>query len=497
MVLSALAAAGFAVSEVGVGDGRFALSVRSRLGAEPGRPFSWLLDFTPGAVSTLHENNTLHSSQWRTLEDGDVEDVVASPGLTLLGQFVYTGDGARAYSTLSFGEMAAANGEGAYVCSDRLGLGEIPDACVSQARGHSVTCDTTGCWTSGILGEATTVWLRIQPGLVSPVCEVSVSIGGPEGPRVCGVLSTEIRSGHMVYDVGLGSVNAKLSLWLGSQGHGQVYVRTGAENPVELAGLAVFLSVAFVLWCEQTKHITALAEATISRAAGAPLPKEGVVLVARLLPHKARASTDPVFFGDVVSTVAFAMTLLAARHGSAPLGTEITAVLPESYVSTLSFLGVSVAWIATSVSAFVFWLARFTCDLEGWERTKPKTIAAWMLVARCSLEAACLIGVHQLLPSSELGEFPRVIGLFFGLVVMVLCTRDLLLVLQLDRRREAALLAILWAMLFQYASFAMILPAVVASSAVPLQQAVVYASTLGVQAAGAGMLSGMRKLSLW
>lgn len=474
-----LAVAGFALKEVSIGDQNVALmTADTRLGRAPGRAFPFLLNFGAGANSTVHVSNAAYSTEWKAAPPSDV---VSSRSLALRGTFVeatVVRSGPLAIgdvATLAFDDFVGP--AGAHVCNMEVDVGRLPPGCLGKS--HEVACAADGCWLRVDIAGSPGAHAKLQDTVRAPRCEVPARLGSRD---VCvEPAGWQRRDGkeQLVYALGLGSANPRVSWWRGPGAVGELHVRPAPEEPVEAAGMVALLTVGFVLWCDYTSGVTRFA----ATAAGGTADEK--------LVHHITATTGigPIFFADLVFTVAIAVTLAAWHHGVAVL--HEAALFSPDYAEALVVFGVAINWIGTAAATVVL------CVIPRLH-TAPhqRRRAAGLLLARASLEAACLVGIHQLLPNEQLFQFVDIIGLFFGLVIMVVVSRDLFLGLQLQYWPAVAALAALWALVYQYACFALILPAVDMSSAVysARHTAVVYAATLGGQAAAAGVLDALRKL---
>lgn len=491
--IASVASADFAVAEVNVGGGAQAIATAGvRLGRSPGRPYTFLVDFGEAAASALHESNAPYSVDWAEPTPGALKDLVVSPTLVLQGTFAAAP--AAGFSTLAFAELA--HDHGAYICNGRVGVGDAAGHCVRGGKTVQVPCDADGCWTTvQVAGQSTTL-ARVQGGLLTPACAHRAKLAGRS---VCVGSAAEVTRGNatvLAYDIAVGDTNPLLGWWRGTPGEGgELYLQPEPESALELAAWVAVAAVGFVLWCQQTADVTAY-------AVGASSP--GVAPVPRLVCELSRREqAAPVAFFDIGSALAVTLTLLFVRYGTGLMHESTHLLLSAGFRQVLAVLGVAYVWLATAVLTIVLfvvprWASTAYLNPSAVEKAAGghRAAAAATVAARLSFETLCMISIHQTLPRAELGEFPDIIGLFFGLVILVIASRDVALVVATRERGIGLLLCIMWGMLYPYVCFVMLLPPIVQSTAVLAYHntAIVFALTLGWQAAVAGLVDALRKL---
>lgn len=451
-----------------------------RLGYNSGRPFTFYLNFSFEAESSLHEANGQYSSMWSTVvasNGTEVRDVVVSKTLALEATFKTSP--AATVSFLSFGDLAADHG--AFICNQKAGVGLPPAECTRGAQAIRLTdCAASQCWVPVDVPDEPRSMASVQAGVVLAPCVVHGSI---EGKAVClSPAGTVVRNNvtYAAYTIGLGSANPDLVWWYNGKGTGELYFPRVFMDHVEAAALVALTTVTFVLWCEQTAVVTQYVKAAASKS----------TVVAAIEAFSVSGSNYILLLAaDIAATLAYGLTSMCYRMGGAMVAPEASALLPTAYASMLAVSSCAIAWLATVLIGI---LALYKPPTE-----KGDTVvyAAKALAVRCTFEVTALIGIHTFLPRQILFEFNSVVGLLFGLVAMVVVSRDLCFVLWLKVRWAAALVALVWVATFQYASFALILPAVAKSSAVSSSQntALLYSAALSLQAAAAGVMDALRK----
>lgn len=485
LALAAVRGGALELSEVAVGGEYTAFATRNvRLGYQAGRPFTFYLNFSLAAKSSLHESNNEYSSQWSTLAAGNgttVRDLIVTKSLVLTGTF--TADAAATASFLSFGDLVS--GEGGYMCRNRVGVGPPPAECTRGAAPTPVSdCSGGSCWVPVTVPDEPLSIAAVQTGVVLAGCVVHGTLGGAS---VClSPAGTVVRGGqtYASYTLGFGSANPEMTWWYDGKGRGEIYVTKPFMKQVEAAALVALATVTFVLWCEQTAVVTTYVK---SAATGGVVPPSIHAF------SGSGANYILILAADISATLAYGLTAMCYRIGRTIISHEASALLPTAYSSMLAISACAIAWVSTLLVGILA-LQQSPPDASA----DPASVAAYAAKAvsvRCAFEVATLIGIHAFLPSNALAEYSSVVGLLFGLVTMIVLSRDLCFVVWLGARWPAALVAVLWVITYQYAAFALILPAVAASSAVSSANntALLYAATLTLQACAAGVMDALRK----
>lgn len=453
----------------------YVVTRNTRLGSDPGRPFQFVVDFGFDSVSTLDGTNELHSKYWKA---DPPQDIVATPTTVLNVTFAESPTG---YSTIAFYELARLRKTGAHICKDEIGIGEIPPHCDLETT-YLGACNAVGCFFDVVGPNKVEAKLLLLPSFPPKKCTVNVTFLGYKDD-ICAYPAT-LPGNIEGYVAGING-ESRHAYWTDGT-YAEIYLHPRREDPVERAGICVIATIALVAWCDYTSALTS------SVVSGGAFPD--------MLGGKSSkdvTSIAHVLMADVIGMVAFSISASSWRRGLTVVHENVYDTLSEAAAYALIIAQSAYLWYATALAWIILVARRHVKRFEGIGRDGPQAAGIALLV-RTTFETALLIAIHSQLPREKLGLYVETIGFAFGLVVILVVARDATLsVLKARDALITASFAFVALIAIPYATFVMILPSIIQSTAVfnYRNASVIFSMTLGGQAAAAGILGAKRRLA--
>jgi hypothetical protein len=448
----------------------YVITRNTRLGSDPGRPFRFVVDFGFKATSALDGTNELYSKYWHP---DPPRDLVATPTTILNVTFEPSELG---YSTIAFYELATLRTTGAYVCKDEIGIGAVPPHCDLETT-FLGSCNADGCFFDVVGPDKIETKLMLLPSFPPNKCSVNVTFLGYKDD-ICAYPAT-LPGGVEGFVAGMNG-ESRHAYWTDGT-YAEIYLHPRREDPVERAGICVIATIALVAWCDYTSTLTA---AIVS----------GGALPAIFAPSKSASSIAHVLMADVIGMIAFSLSASAWRRGLTVVHENVYDTLSEAAAYALIVAQSAYLWYATAL-AWTILVAKQ--HIKRFENVGSHSSGAALLV-RTTFETSLLIAIHSQLPREKLGLYVETIGFAFGLVAILVAARDATLAfVRVKDAMITASYAFVLAIVVPYATFAMLLPSVIQSTAVfnYRNASVIFAMTLGGQAAAVGILGAKRRLA--
>lgn len=448
----------------------YVVTRNTRLGSDPGRPFRFVIDFGFDAVSALDGTNELHSKYWHPTPP---RDLVATPTTVLNVTFEPSSLG---YSTIAFYELAKLRKSGAYVCRDEIGIGEVPPHCDLETT-FLGSCNADGCFFDVAAPDKTETKLLLLPSFPPHKCTVNVTFLGYKDD-ICAYPAT-LPGGIEGFVAGING-ESRHAYWTDGT-YAELYLHPRREDPVERAGICVIATIALVAWCDYTSTLTSavVASSPVPAIFGTPAAASS-------------SSISHVLMADVIGMIAFSISASAWRRGITVVHESVYDTLSEATAYALIVAQSAYLWYATALAWIILVGKR---HIKRFEHV-GKSPAGTALLVRTTFETALLFSIHSQLPREKLGLYVETIGFAFGLVAIVVTARDATLAItKVKDATITASYAFVVLIAVPYATFVMILPSVVQSTAVfnYRNASVIFAMTLGGQAAAVGILGAKRR----